>query len=44
MVCQATCEANDEFVMCSGPDQDACPMGTNCNNAQAGQGYHYCAK
>jgi hypothetical protein len=49
MLCQTTCAAADEFVMCSsamgmGPDQAACPMGTTCSNAQAGQGYHYCAK
>ena len=44
MVCQMTCDADEEYVMCSGPDQAACPMATNCSNAQAGAGYHYCAK
>ena len=44
MVCQADCSAGNEFVMCSGPDQSACPNNTTCIDAQAGEGYHYCAK
>jgi hypothetical protein len=43
MACTANCNASDEYVMCSGPDQDACPQATTCSNAQAGTGYHYCA-
>jgi hypothetical protein len=42
MRCQPDCMANNEYVMCSGPDQSVCPAMTTCSNARAGMGYHYC--
>jgi len=43
MACQASCNADNEVVVCSEQQQDVCPQGTQCQSSQSlGTGYRIC--
>jgi hypothetical protein len=43
IACQASCDAQDELVVCSNGNPGVCPPGTMCHNSnQLGPGYKVC--
>jgi hypothetical protein len=42
IVCQATCDGANEYVMCGGNDASLCPVGQACNVSDSLPGYYYC--